>query len=175
MWRFTLKSLLGHKLRFALTALAVLLGVAFMAGTLVLTDTIKAIFHDLVASVNEGTDAYVRSTDVVQTAFGSQRNRIDASLLPTVRAVDGVDEAEGNLQFYAQVVAPDGKPIGDPGRGTPTFGLIWTPGPLNSFRIADGRAPRGPGEVVVDRASARSGKLRIGETVTVLSQQAPAR
>jgi putative ABC transport system permease protein len=175
VWRFTLKSLLGHKLRFALTALAVLLGVAFMAGTLVLTDTIKAIFHDLVASVNEGTDAYVRSTDVVQTAFGSQRNRIDASLLPTVRAVDGVDEAEGNLQFYAQIVAPDGRPIGDPGRGTPTFGLIWTPGPLNSFRIADGRAPRGPGEVVVDRASAQEGKLRIGQTVTVLSQQAPAR
>lgn len=175
VWRFTLRSLLGHKVRFALTALAVLLGVAFMAGTLVLTDTIKAIFNDLVASVNEGTDAYVRSTDVVDTAFGSQRNRISADLLPTVRGVEGVAEAQGNLQFYAQLVDAKGDPIGDPGRGTPTFGLIWNPGRLNAFRLVDGHEPRGPSELVIDRGSARAGDLRVGQRVTVLSQQAPAR
>ena len=154
MWKVTLKGLLGHKIRFVLTALAVTLGVAFMAGTLVLTDTIKVIFDDLVTSVTDGTDAYVRSRDVIDTAFGEQRDRVDASLLPKVRRIDGVQQADGVLQFYAQVVGPDGKAIGDPQGGAPTLGLIWNPGDLSAWRIADGRGPRDNDEVVIDRATA---------------------
>ena len=175
MWKVTLKGLLGHKVRFVLTAIAVTLGVAFMAGTLVLTDTIKVIFDDLVTSVTEGTDAYVRSRDVIDTAFGEQRDRVDASLLPKVEQVDGVRTADGILQFYAQVVAPDGKTIGDPKSGAPTLGLIWNPGELSAWRLAEGRGPRANDEVVIDRATAKQGNIRIGQRVTVLSQQAPTK
>ena len=61
MRRVTIKGLLAHKLRFALTALAVILGVSFMSGTMILTDTISRTFDNLFADVNRGTDAYVRS------------------------------------------------------------------------------------------------------------------
>lgn len=175
MWKVTLKGLLGHKIRFVLTALAVTLGVAFMAGTLVLTDTIKVIFDDLVTSVTDGTDAYVRSRDVIDTAFGEQRDRVDAALLPKVREIDGVRQADGVLQFYAQVVAPDGKTIGDPMGGAPTLGLIWNPGELSAWRLAEGRGPRTNDEVVIDRATAKKGRIAVGESVTILSQQAPTK
>lgn len=173
MWRVTLKGLLGHKLRFMLTGLAVLLGVAFMAGTLVLTDTIQVIFDDLVASVNDGTDAFVRSNEVVDSAFGEERNRVSADLLPQVRAVQGVAQAEGDLQFYAQVVDAKGEAIGNPGRGAPSFGFIWNPGRLNAYRLVAGNSPSAAGEVVIDRGTAKKGNLRVGSKVKVLSQSAP--
>jgi putative ABC transport system permease protein len=175
MWKVTLKGLLGHKIRFLLTAIAVTLGVAFMAGTLVLTDTIKVIFDDLVTSVTDGTDAYVRSRDVIDTAFGDQRGRVDATLLPEIEAVDGVREANGVLQFYAQVVAPDGKAIGDPGAGAPTLGLIWNPGDLSAWKLAEGRGPKANDEVAIDRGTAKEGEIAVGDSVTILSQQAPAK
>src|SRR5919108_4430570 len=128
MARFTVKGLLAHKLRFALTALAVMLGVAFMSGTMVLTDTISRTFDNLFADVNRGTDAYVRSREALDAgSFGGerQRGRIPASLLPEVESVDGVAAAAGNLQFYAQLVDKKGDAIGDPGMGAPTFGFDW--------------------------------------------------
>jgi putative ABC transport system permease protein len=175
MWKVTLKGLLGHKIRFALTAIAVTLGVAFMAGTLVLTDTIKVIFDDLVTSVTKGTDAYVRSRDVIDTAFGEQRDRVDAAVLGRVREIDGVREADGVLQFYAQVVGSDGRTIGNPMGGAPTLGLIWNPGSLTAWRLVEGRGPTENDEVVIDRASATTGRVAVGDTVSILSQQAPAK
>src|SRR5918996_2355405 len=113
MWRVTVKGLLTHKLRFALTALAVLLGVAFMSGTMVLTDTIRKTFDDLFADVYAGTDAWVRSKDVLEGEFGlpDQRGRISADLVPEIDDVEGVDVAEGTLQFYAQLVGKDGDTV----------------------------------------------------------------
>ena len=67
MWKVTRKGLAGHKLRFLLTALAVVLGVSFIAGTLVLTATIQKTFDDLFADINRGTDAAVRSSKVLTT------------------------------------------------------------------------------------------------------------
>ena len=86
MRRVTIKGLLAHKLRFALTALAVMLGVAFMSGTMILTDTISRTFDNLFADVNRGTDAYVRSAQSLSSGFGGpvrrQRARVPASLVP---------------------------------------------------------------------------------------------
>src|SRR3954451_18533762 len=102
MIRTTLKGLLAHKFRLMTTALAVMLGVAFMAGTFVLTDTVNKTFDDLFASVYRGTDAFVRteaSFNGVQNT-GVQRGRIDASVLDTVRQVSGVRVAEGTVTGY---------------------------------------------------------------------------
>lgn len=176
MWRVTRKGLRAHKLRFALTALAVLLGVAFMSGTMVLTDTIEKTFDDLFADVNEGTDAVVRSRESLEGDFGpEQRDRISADLLPAVEAVEGVEAAQGEVQFYAQIVDKDGDVIGNPGQGAPTFGANWSEvDELNQWRLEPGGNPPETGdEVVIDKGSADEGGFEVGDRVSVLSQSAP--
>ena len=97
MRRVTIKGLLAHKLRFALTALAVMLGVSFMSGTMILTDTISRTFDNLFADVNRGTDAYVRSAQSLSSGFGGpvrrQRARVPASLVPEIESVPGAAAA----------------------------------------------------------------------------------
>ncbi|HKA94366.1 MAG TPA: ABC transporter permease, partial [Acidimicrobiia bacterium] len=178
MGRVTIKGLLAHKLRFALTALAVTLGVAFMSGTMVLTDTISRTFDNLFADVNRGTDAYVRSSQSLSSGFGGparrQRGRIPASLLPEIQSVRGAAAAEGNLQFYAQLVDKKGDAIGNPQQGAPTFGFNWgTVKALNPYRLEPGgRAPQG-NQVVIDAASADDAGFKVGDTITILTQGPP--
>ena len=179
MTRVTIKGLLAHKLRFALTALAVMLGVAFMSGTLVLTDTISRTFDDLFADVNRGTDAFVRSRQSITSDFGGpaskQRGRVPASLIPEIQAVDGVADAQGELQFYAQLVDKKGDAIGSPGQGAPTFGFNWDPNPrLESYKIQrGGHEPHGPDEVVIDAGSAKDAGFKVGDRATILTQGPP--
>ncbi len=176
MRKVTLKGLFAHKLRFALTALSVMLGIAFLSGTLVLTDTVRKTFDDLFASVNEGTDAYIRAKESVDSPFGeAQRARISADLLPEIEAVDGVAAADGNLQFYAQLVDQDGDAIGNPDFGAPTFGFNWSDiEELNPFRLEPGsKAPEADDEIVVNQSAAEEGDLKVGDSVQVLTQAAP--
>src|SRR3984893_15372949 len=160
--RVTIKGLLAHKLRFALTALAVMLGVAFMSGTMVLTDTISRTFDNLFADVNRGTDAYVPSALSLSSGCGGpvrrQRARVPASLVPQIEAVPGAAAAQGNLQFYAQLVDKKGKTVGNPQRGAPTFGFTWgTVKALNPYRLEPGgHAPVRTDQVVIDAGSAKS-------------------
>ncbi len=178
MGRVTVKGLLAHKLRFALTALAVILGVAFMSGTMVLTDTISRTFDNLFADVNKGTDAYVRSAQSLSSGFGGaarrQRGRIPASLLPEIESVPGAKEAAGNLQFYAQLVDKKGDAIGNPQQGAPTFGFNWgTVKALNPYRLEPGgHAPQG-NQVVIDAASAKDAGFKVGDPITILTQGPP--
>src|SRR5215207_5821930 len=126
MLRTTLKTLAARKWRLVTTSFAVLLGVAFMAGTLVLTDTIGRTFDDLFANVNAGTDAYVRGELAFDSEFlGDQRARLDTSLIDTIADVDGVAAAEGHIEAYAQLVDHDGDPIGNPDMGAPVLGGAW--------------------------------------------------
>ena len=93
MFRLTWKNLLAHKRRLFSTFLAVVIGVAFLSGNLMLTDTITKTFNDLFANVDKGTDAVVRSSTKISTDFGNDiRGRIPISLLPTVQ---GVERREG--------------------------------------------------------------------------------
>ena len=145
MFKLTLKELFGKKLRLITTALAVMLGVAFMAGTMVLTATISKTFDGLFTDGYAGTDAYVRGTSEINAEFGMQRPRLDASIVDTISKVDGVAAAEAKVSGYAQLVDAAGKPVGDPGEGAPTFGESWTTvAELNPYRIAEGHAPTGP-------------------------------
>jgi putative ABC transport system permease protein len=175
MLRTAIKTLLARKLRLLTTSLAVLLGVAFMSGTLVLTDTVARTFDQLFADVFDDTDALVRGvTEVESTQFGDQRQRIDAGLLQTVAGADTVERAVGFVQGYAQVVGKDGKPVGQPGQGPPTFGTSWiADDELNSFTVTEGRAPQAAGEVVLDKGAAAKGKLSVGDRTKVLTQKTP--
>jgi putative ABC transport system permease protein len=170
VFRVSLRNVMARKGRLLATALAVFLGVAFLAGALVLTDTIGRTFDDLFAQVNEGTDAQVRSAEVLETDFGDLRGRIDASLLELVRAQPEVADAALGIEGFAQVVAADGDPIGSPGAGPPTIGFNWVDvAALNPMRIVDGRPP-GRGEVLIDRGAAKSGDLAVGDRVSVILQ-----
>src|SRR5215471_21197115 len=178
MVKLALQSLLARKLRLVTTALAVTLGVAFTAGTLVLTDTMSQIFNDLSAGVYQGTDAVVRAKAVFNDALagGQQRPLVDASLVPALSHVPGVAAAEGSAFGYTRLIGKDGTPIGNPGSGAPTLGGNWNTVPtLNPFHLVAGHAPQAPDEVVIDKASATTGHLKVGDTTTVIANGPPQR
>ncbi|MEZ5114676.1 MAG: ABC transporter permease [Candidatus Nanopelagicales bacterium] len=166
MLQTALKGTLAHKARLALTSVAILLGVAFVSGTFVFTDTIQARFDSLFADVYAGVDASVRAEG---PEFGGDVTTAPAalpqSLVSDVAAVDGVAAAEGYVQAFGQVIA-DGEPVG--GQGPPTYVYSWIQDPqLNPFRIGagDGRAPQADGEVVVDVATAQAASLALGDRI----------
>jgi putative ABC transport system permease protein len=174
--RIAFKGLFARKLRLFTTSLAVLLGVAFMSGTLVLTDTIGRTFDTLFADVTAGTDAVVRGKAVVTGDFQTQRDPVPEALLDTVRGVPGVAAAEGYVEGYTQIVGRDGKVVGNPGRGAPTFGRNWPTVPaLNPFRLVEGHAPESDDQVVLDRYTAKTAGWRVGDTATVLLEKGPRR
>lgn len=174
MFRYALKSTLAKKLRLLSTALSVMLGVAFLAGTLVFTDTIKRTFDDLFADIFDETDAYVRSAESVETDFGDeQRGRIPDSLVEAVRGVEGVADVQPFVQGYAQVVDAGGEAIGDPGQGAPTLGMSYVGGALSPWQLTPGSREPGPREVVLDKATFDDAGFEIGDTVTVLTQTGP--
>jgi putative ABC transport system permease protein len=174
MLRTTISGLLARKLRLFATAFAVLLGVAFMAGTFVLTDTIQKTFHDLFGSVYVHTDAVVRGPAAAGTSgLEAQRAPVDAATVRTVTSVAGVRAAEGNVMGYAQLVDERGKAIGT---AQYAFGFNWNQvAELNPFNLVAGRAPQADDEVVVNQAAADAGGFVVGDTATVLVQAGPQR
>jgi putative ABC transport system permease protein len=178
MWKITRKDITSHKLRFVLLGLAVILGVAFMSGTQVLTATINKSFDDLFADINRGTDAVVRAPEVIKNDFGGggQRPRIPATVADLVRRAPGVEAAEGNVQLdYAQVVDKNRKAVGNPGSGAPSLGFGWNPNPrINPFHLVPpGRPPQTGDEVVIDKHTADKAKFHIGDNVEILTTKPP--
>jgi putative ABC transport system permease protein len=169
MTKVALRGLMDHKGRLVSTLLAVALGVAFVAGVLMLTDTMNKSFDDLFATAFEGTDAVVRSDQTVDDGFGGEiRSRVDASILDDVRGAPDVAEAEGMVQGFARIIDKDGDPVGDPAMGPPTFGGNWSEvDQLNGFTLAEGRAPRTDREVVIDRGSAKDTGYQVGDEVPI--------
>ena len=168
----TLKQLAANKLRLLATAFAVILGVAFLAGTLILSDTIRTTFDNVLVRADAGTDAYVRATSPVLLGFGESGHTIDATLLDIIRHVDGVDQASIEVSGYAQIENKAGKAVGKFNPGV--RGMNWVTAPaLNPFTISAGHAPTGPDEIVTDEHYATEAGLHIGDTTTVLSRGDP--
>jgi putative ABC transport system permease protein len=166
MWRATVKGVIARKVRLALTALAVVLGVTFVSGTYVLTDTLKQSFGTLFSQYAAGVDLVVRS----QAPFGNgsgTRQRIPEGIVDAVRAVPGVDAADGFLQGYAQFIGKDGGAIQT--AGAPTFGISWSGGnQVGPARIAAGFRPTRDGQVAMDVGTAERNGFRVGDRVRVL-------
>jgi putative ABC transport system permease protein len=178
MVKITLQALLARKLRLVTTALAVILGVAFTAGTLVLTDTLSHVFNDLSSGVYKSTDAVVRAKAAFDgpNNMGEQRPFVDASLVPPLSHVPGVAAAQGSVLGYTRLIGKDGTPIGSTGNGPPTLGGNWGTVPaLNPFHLVAGHSPQAPDEVVIDKQSANLGHLAVGDTTTVLVNGPPLR
>ena len=178
MLRTSFKTMLAHRRRLAATAVAVILGVALIAGTLVLTDTISQTFTGLFNTVYQGTDAVVRA----QAAFtgtqgsGAQRPPVDAGLVATLRTVQGVAADQGVIEGYTRLVGKNGQALGNPANGAPTLGGNWAQvAALNPYHLVAGHAPQAAGQVAIDAKSARDGHLAVGDTTTVLANGPPQR
>ena len=174
MFRTTLRSLWSHKRRLISTCVAVILGVAFMAGTLVLNSTLSRVFDDLFGDLGQGIDAVVRGPELFESDFGGTvRDLVPESLVTEVRDVPGVAAAEGSVAgFDLTLLDSAGDAIG--GAGPPTVVGSWTPEPsLNSYQVSSGRAPEADREVIIDRAGVDKGGFALGDEVTLISAQGP--
>jgi putative ABC transport system permease protein len=182
MFNVTLKGLRAHKLpalraaraarrRLVGTFLAVFLGVAFLTGTLVLGDTLRANFDTLFAGANAGTDVLVRSAATIEADGGrgpdiDGRALVPASLAERIRTVAGVAAAEPSIQGYGQIIGADGEAVG--GNGPPRLAGNWITDPeLNPYKLVEGRPPTTTEEVVLNRGAAEAGGLRVGDTAVV--------
>ncbi len=168
MLSLTLREMRAHARRLTGTSLAVVLGVAFLTGTLVLASTLRANFDDLFSEVNAGTDVVVRNaTDL---GMDAPRGLIDRSLVDEVEQVDGVAAAEPVVSGFGQLLGADGDAVG--GGGPPQLAGSWVTDPdLNAYRLVDGRAPEGDNEVVVNKGTLDDGDLALGDTTTLLTPE----
>jgi putative ABC transport system permease protein len=167
MRKVTLRGLLAHKLRLALTALAIVLGVTFISGTFVLTDTLNSTFSNLFSSVYHKVDFQVRGVAQLGSGANATRNLLPESLLPSVQAVPGVGGAYGQVTGYAQFVAKDGKPISST---VGTLGVEFDPDQqISSLHLIAGGPPASSDDVVMDAGTAKGYGFSVGQRVRVLS------
>ncbi len=173
MKNVTIKGLLAHKLRLALTSLAIVLGVTFIAGTFVLTDTLHNTFSNLFGNIYQKVDFQVRG--VAQFPGNSAtavRNPLPEPVLATVQHVPGVGTAVGQVEGYAQFVAPDGKAISN--GSAATLGIAFDPHrQISELRLTEGNPPATSDDVVMDAATAQKFHFKVGASVRILSQQPP--
>ena len=171
MFGLALRMTLARKGRLVLTSLAIILGTGFLSGTLIFSDTLNKTFDRLFADVFRDVDAYVRSSQFVEVGFGGeQRAQTPISALDAVLAVDGVQDATGDIQAFARIIGKDGTPMGSE-NGPPTFGGIATKSLAGLWTIEEGRLPVGPNEMAMDKATAKNAKYSIGDRVRVTAQK----
>jgi len=167
----TLKSLLSRKLRLALTALSITLGVAFIAGTFIYTDTIGKVFDGIFADAFEGIDIVVSAESDFQFGSGGYLPEDD---LMGLSGVEGVASVVPFIQgMGVQIIDPVGEPVG--GQGPPQFGFNWEENDTEGFVVREGQIPSGSGEVAIDAATARAFGFTLGQTIEVLTPATPVR
>jgi putative ABC transport system permease protein len=171
--KVSLRSLFLHKLRLFLTVAAVTLGVAFVSGTFVLSDTMSKAFDELYEGLTEGTDVSVRAELAYNDISTQGTTRpLDDDLVDLVAGVPGVEVAEGSVTGYALIIDKDGEPV-QPG-GAPTLGASIGDDRLSGdFAVRIGEAPDAPDEVALDAASARKAGYQVGDTATIVLEGGP--
>jgi putative ABC transport system permease protein len=171
----TLRGLATHKRRLVSTVIAILLGVAFMAGSMVFTDTMRATLSGVYTDAEQGTDALVRGPSTIDGFAGTLHQPVPESVADEVAAVPGVERVAPRVEGYAQVVDADGKAIDDISMGAAPAGMAWTDAAeLNPFELTSGRGPRAADEVVVDKSLADEAGLAPGDGTTVLTATGPS-
>ncbi len=172
MIRFALKGLLGRKLRTVLTAIAIVLGVAMVSGTYVLTDSIDQAFNSIFTDSRQGSSAVItgRSAFDLSGGSGATAPPFDQSLLETVRGVDGVAAAEGSVDSDStQLIDRNGKAIVFGGAPNLGFSIANGDSAFNPLTLVDGAWP-GDGEVVIDAATADKKGFTVGDEVGVQAE-----
>jgi putative ABC transport system permease protein len=164
MLAVTLRSIAARKLRTGLTAFAVVLGIALVSGTYLLTDTINHAFDEVFATATRNVDAVVTPTRLFGTNENARPAPLDASVLAAVRRAPGVALASGRVFELGQIYTKHDKPINT---HAPMFISDTSPARFNPFVYVQGREPRAPGEVALDKFSAGKAGFKVGETVRI--------
>ena len=168
MRRVTLRGLAQRKLRAFVTTLAVFLGVAFIAGGYVLTDTINASFDDIFDEAYAGTDVSVAPTtrgssdDIAVPAF-------PASFLDLVERVQGVKSAAGGIFSLGQFVDAKGEKL--TAGFAPNFVSSVAPEPFETLTYVEGRPPESADEASIDTSTAENENLQIGDTLRIAGER----
>ena len=174
MLTIALRGIVNNPFRYAATALAIVLGIAFFTATSVLTTSFEDSLNQSIAEAFEEVDVAVRSADIIETPFIDIRERIPPSAADEVAAVEGVAWAYPFLAGYAQVVAADGKTVG--GADANAQAVAWIDDPAASpLTIVAGRAPATADEVVIDVDTFDDGGFALGDSVRVLPLPAQQR
>lgn len=169
MLRVSLKSLLAHKIRFALTTLSVVVGVAFVVGAFVLTDTVRAEFDTLFEEINEGIDLTVRGKERFdQGPFGGSGAKVPEELQGQIRDVEGVLAAAGTVTgMPALAIDADDEAVRPVG-GAPSFGVNAIDQQLlETLTPVSGHPPEADGEIAMDVDLAERGEFDVGDRVRV--------
>ena len=177
MIRVALRGLAGRKLRAVLTALAIILGVAMMSGTYVLTDTIDKAFSEIFDESYAGTDVVVsgKGADISFQGEDAAAPPIDESLVDEVRQVPSVEAAAGSVadETNTKIIGADGKAINTQGAPSFGFGLDTSPEAerFNPLNLVEGRWAESADEVVIDAGTADREGYAIGDTVEISTLQ----
>ncbi|MEY9991919.1 putative ABC transport system permease protein [Streptomyces sp. V4I8] len=166
----SLRNFFAHKGRMALSAVAVLLSVAFVSGTLVFTDTMNTTFDKLFAVTSSDVTVSPRTAEDEDDGGGTGRPvSLPAATVEQVAAVDGVQRAEGAVaSMSVTVVNSENENMGS-STGAPTIAGNWTRNELKSMEITSGHAPRGPTEVMVDADTADKHDLKLGDELRTIA------
>ncbi|MFF1926156.1 ABC transporter permease [Streptomyces sp. NPDC058221] len=169
VWKTSMRNFFAHKGRMALSAVAVLLSVAFVCGTLVFTDTMNTTFDKLFAATSADVTVSPKSAKVDENPENGKPDSLPASVVAQVEKADGVKKAEGAVSSMAvTVVDSHNTNMGSDG-GAPTLAGNWTQNDLRSMEITSGHAPRGPTEVMVDADTADKHHLKIGDELRTIA------
>ncbi|GAA3242991.1 hypothetical protein GCM10020256_67320 [Streptomyces thermocoprophilus] len=169
MLKATLRSFLAHKGRLLLSALAVVLSVAFVAGSLIFSDTVSRTFDRLFAST--AADVTVEPKDDLSSQLPSGAVRtLPASLAARIAAVDGVASAHADVSVDDITLVDSRNRLVGSTTGAPTIARDWHPTDRSPVRLTSGHAPHGDGEALLDADTAGKKHLRIGDTLTVLAR-----
>ena len=178
MTKVALKGLAGRKLRAVLTAIAIVLGVAMISGTYVLTDTIRSAFSTVFGTVYQNTDAIVTGKSAIGTdnASSALPPSFSQTLVPRIRALPGVAQADGGISDYAYLVGRNGKVIS--GHGAPSLAFSVHPHGnqhFNPLALVSGTWPVGPSQVDIDANTASKKHYSVGQSIGVIARGAVRR
>ena len=163
MIRVALKGVLGRKLRAALTAFAIVLGVAMISGSLILTDTVGKSFDGVYSQSYKDSDAVVSSKAAIANSSGKPP-AFPADVLRKLQSVPDVAEAQGAVEDEARLVNEYGHAIGSVGSGL-AVGLDASNTSLSPYKLASGRWPTGDAQIAIDKATAKAHRFAIGDVV----------
>src|SRR5918998_3970827 len=163
-----LKGLAGRKIRALLTAFAIVIGVAMVSGTFILTDTMQKSFDGLFDASYAKTDAVIQGKEIVKNSTNGSGVTLPASLLEEVRALPEVEAAGGMVMpeesHSADIIGKDGKAVAQEGLGTGYTAENARFSPLN---LRTGEWPQGGKQVVIDAGTAKKEHLAAGDSVVI--------
>jgi putative ABC transport system permease protein len=171
MIRVALRGLAGRKLRATLTAFAIILGVAMVSGTYVLTDTIDKAFDNIFSETYANTDAVVsgKTADISFEGDSADTPPVDQSVLPQIRALPDVESAAGAVidDTNTKILKKDGDAVNT--GGAPSFGFGLDPAlpQFNPLKLLEGKWPTGPDQVVIDATTADEQGYKIGDSIKI--------